>query len=56
MIVFTEALYVRQTIEKTKRMFNSKERNNMEAKINIAEILKDKPIDFVYLTKAMNIF
>lgn len=28
----------------------------MEVKINIAEILKDKPIDFVYLTKAMNIF
>lgn len=25
MIVFAEALYVRQTIEKTKRMFNSKE-------------------------------
>lgn len=33
MIVFAEALHVRQTIEKTGKMFNSKESNNMERKI-----------------------
>ena len=39
---FAEISSVSQSTEKTERMFNSKELSNMEEKINIAEILKDK--------------
>ena len=41
--MFASVSSVRLTSEKTERMFNSKEYNNMKTKIDIAEILKDKP-------------
>ena len=43
MRMFAEILTVAQALEKTERLFNLKELSDMETKINIAEILKDKP-------------
>ena len=44
MRMFAVILSVAQNLEKTERMFNSKEQSDMEEKINIDKILKDKPV------------